>query len=428
MAEVVRSMVDNVFTGNFENVPAANREYAVQNNHYIPNFYALIPAGGVGSRLWPLSQPDRPKFLYDLTASGKTMLQSTFARLSMVTPQENILVSTGSRHVPAVCAQLPELRPANIVAEPSGRDSMAAIALATAILARRHGDRIIVGSFAADHVVADPAEFARVLAQAAALAEAGYIATIGIRPTNPSTAFGYIHQGQALGKSVPGAPDSCAVQEFVEKPDVARAQEYCHTGEYSWNAGMFIMRAKTLLDDLHRLLPRMYDQVSAIARMWDGPQDQKEEALTRIWPQVEKIAFDYAIAEPISRESGVAMVPGDFGWNDIGDFASLSAYVPPIDEEDNRLLTIGEINTTDASPRLLSLGSAHNLIVVQENDQLTSSHITSSHGADERKTIALIGMEDMVVVETPEALLIMPKSAAQDVKKISEILKNPPKK
>lgn len=427
-------MVDNVFTGNFENVPAANREYAVQNNHYIPNFYALIPAGGVGSRLWPLSQPDRPKFLYDLTASGKTMLQSTFARLSMVTPQENILVSTGSRHVPAVCAQLPELRPANIVAEPSGRDSMAAIALATAILARRHGDRIIVGSFAADHVVADPAEFARVLAQAAALAEAGYIATIGIRPTNPSTAFGYIHQGQALG-SVAGAPDAFAVQEFVEKPDATRAQKYCRTGEYAWNAGMFIMQAKTLLDDLHRLLPRMYDQVSAIARMWDGPQDQKEEALTRIWPQVEKIAFDYAIAEPISRESGVAMVPGDFGWNDIGDFASLSAYVPPVDGDDNRLLAMSD---SGCRPRIISLGSTHNLIVVQEDSSLRGSCSSAAGKPDkgetdkekngQEKTIALIGMEDMVVVETPEALLIMPKSAAQDVKKISEILKNPPKK
>lgn len=406
------------------------------------DFYAIIPAGGTGSRLWPLSRGARPKFLFDLMGSGSTLIQSTFARLARLTGPDHIVVSTGWRHVAEVEAQLPDLAESNIFAEPVPRDSTAAIALATAILARRHGDHIVVGSFAADHVIRGKDSFAESVRQAVATARAGYVTTIGIAASRPSTAFGYIHQGRSLAGEVAGAPSARLVERFVEKPDSSTAQAYLSTGEYRWNAGMFIMRADVLLDHLREYKPELFDAISHIADAYveeaetgvagsdDGqrggaeglaalPPDYKggdrgaagasidagdaidadtdvdvdavDEAMAKYWPGIEKVAFDYAVAEPLSVAGGVAMVPGDFGWDDIGDFNSVAALLPSTGERNIKIL-----GDTD---RVVSIDSAGDVVMPLSE-----------------RTIALLGVNDMVVADTPDALLIAPRARSQEVK------------
>jgi mannose-1-phosphate guanylyltransferase len=357
------------------------------------DFYAIIPAGGVGTRLWPLSRKDRPKFLYDLLASGRTMIQSTFDRLARVCGAEHVVVSTGEAHVGAVKEQLPELADDSIFSEPVARDSTAAIALATAVLARRHGSQIVVGSFAADHVIRDDDAFAECVRQAAAAARKGYVTTIGIAASRPSTAFGYIHQGHSLAAEVPDAPSARIVQSFVEKPDSATAQAYLQTGEYRWNAGMFVMRADVLLSSLERYQPDMFRAIMAIARVWDEDEQSRNAAVREYWYGLEKIAFDYAIAEPLSAAGGVAVVPGGFGWDDIGDFNSLAALLPSSNRQNIKVL--GDQDD------VVFLDSAGDIVAAQAG-----------------RTVALLGVDDMVVIDTPDALLVAPRARSQEVKKM----------
>ena len=243
------------------------------------DFYPIIPAGGVGSRLWPLSRKARPKFLTDLTGRGRSLLQMTVDRLAplSLTP----IIVTGSAHEDAVKEQISG---ADVVVEPHMRGTMAAIGLAAAIIEHRHGDAI-VGSFAADHLITDEEAFRAAVRGAIGAAEAGYVVTIGITPDCPSTAYGYIHAGSeltttedsSLSTSSVNRPQAggealaLAVQEFVEKPDEATASSYLATGEYFWNAGMFIAKASVLLDSLEKFHPEIAGPLRALAARWDGP-------------------------------------------------------------------------------------------------------------------------------------------------------------
>ena len=382
------------------------------------DFYAIIPAGGTGTRLWPLSREAKPKFLFDLLGSGRTLIQSTFDRLAAIAGMDHVCISTGERHVDAVEEQMPEVAPEHIFAEPAPRDSTAAIALATAVLARRHGNDIVVGSFAADHVIRGKVAFVDAVRQAVATARAGYVTTIGIAASRPSTAFGYIHEGESLAARVPDAPDAVLVERFVEKPNAATAQAYLNTGEYRWNAGMFVMRADVLLDHLHRVKPQLARAIDAIAdavieddrdlaraqaeahergenvRETVNPDDfhaHRDEAMRKYWQGIEKIAFDYAVAEPLSVEGGVAMIPGDFGWDDIGDFNSVAALLPSVDERNLKILGNTE--------QVVTLDSAGDIVV-----------------PNSERTVALLGVNDMVVVDTPDALLITIRARSQEVK------------
>lgn len=388
------------------------------------DFYAIIPAGGTGTRLWPLSREAKPKFLFDLLGSGRTLIQSTFDRLAAIAGMDHVCISTGERHVDAVEEQMPEVAPEHIFAEPAPRDSTAAIALATAVLARRHGNDIVVGSFAADHVIRGKVAFVDAVRQAVATARAGYVTTIGIAASRPSTAFGYIHEGESLAARVPDAPDAVLVERFVEKPNAATAQAYLNTGEYRWNAGMFVMRADVLLDHLHRVKPQLARAIDAIAdavieddrdlaraqaeahergenvRETVNPDDfhaHRDEAMRKYWQGIEKIAFDYAVAEPLSVEGGVAMIPGDFGWEDIGDFNSVAALLPSVDERNLKILGNTE--------QVVTLDSAGDIVV-----------------PNSERTVALLGVNDMVVVDTPDALLITPRARSQEVKSMVKTL------
>src|SRR5689334_11568362 len=267
------------------------------------DLWAVVPAGGAGTRLWPLSRAAAPKFLHDLGGTGRSLLQATYDRLVPLVG-ERVLVVTGAAHAEAVTAQLDGLPAANVIAEPSPRDSMAAIGLAAAIIERQDPDAVM-GSFAADHVIADAEAFRACVAEAAEVARTGVLVTIGIEPDFPSTGFGYIR----LGERLDGFPTAHAVAEFVEKPDAVTAASYLATGEYRWNAGMFVARASVILDLLAEEHPKLAADLRRIAA--------EPALLAELWPGLTKIAIDHAIAEPAAAAGRVAVVPGAFGWEDI---------------------------------------------------------------------------------------------------------------
>lgn len=357
----------------------------------IPGFHAVVPAGGAGTRLWPLSRAGHPKFLLDLTGSGRTLLQATVDRLAPLTGADGVVVVTGQRHAAAVAEQVPSLAdasgdaPARLLAEPSPRDSMAAIGLAAAVLLERHGEDVVLGSFAADQVIAGTEAFERAVREGVVAARAGYVVTIGIRATGPSTAFGYVRSGAPLGLA--GAPSAAHASGFTEKPDEETAAAYLATGEYRWNAGMFIVRARVLLDHLAAQLPALADGLTRIAAAWDGPD--RDEVLAAVWPGLTKIAIDHAIAEPVAAAGGVAVVPGDFDWDDVGDFDALAGLLP-------------------AGPDGTTLGDAAAVVRIAAD----GTFVVPAPG----RTVTVIGVPDAVVVDTPDTVLVTTRAHAQAVK------------
>jgi mannose-1-phosphate guanylyltransferase len=352
----------------------------------IDGLWAVIPAGGAGTRLWPLSRASSPKFLHDMTGAGSSLLQATWARLEPLC-RNRIVVVTGVLHEAAVAAQLPGLDQANLLAEPSPRGSMAAIGLAAAILERRDPDAVI-GSFAADHVIGEPEVFAECVREAVAVARTGYVVTIGIEPSFPATGFGYIRVGDPL--VVAGAPHGRQVRSFVEKPDESMARRFLETGEYYWNAGMFVVGASVLLDLLAEFHPTLAASLRDIAA---GPARMAE-----LWPGLTNLAIDHAVAEPAAAVGRVAVVPGGFSWDDVGDFASLATLLPE-----------------DAAMAGLKILGEADLVLARD----TTGVVIPGSG----RTVAVLGLDDIVVVDTPDALLVTTRERAQDVKALVDLLK-----
>jgi mannose-1-phosphate guanylyltransferase len=362
------------------------------NNKPLERFYSVIPAGGIGSRLWPLSRADAPKFLHDLTGSGQTLLRDTWDRLVPLSGEQRVMVVTGRAHRAAVEAQLPELADPNVVLESEPKESSAAIGLAAAILVRREPD-VIIGSFAADNVIKDQRGFRRSVVEAVALADAGYIATIGISPTEPAIGFGYIHCGKTL--EIPGAPNALYVDKFVEKPDLETAQAYLASGNYLWNAGMFISRADVLLEQLGQTHPELLAGLNELADAWDTPQ--RGAVVDKVWPGLTKIAIDYSVAEPAAAAGRLAVVPGDFDWDDVGDFAAIG--------------------------KLHSGGRKTDLAILGENARVLADSSTGVVISQTGRLISLIGVTDIVVVDTADALLVTTTANAQRVKSVVDALK-----
>ena len=358
----------------------------------VGRFYSIIPAGGVGSRLWPLSRADAPKFLHDLTGSGHALLRDTWDRLAPLSGADRIMVVTGRAHRAAVEKELPDLEDHNVVLESEPRESAAAIGLAAAILVLREPD-VVIGSFPADHVIGDERSFARAVTQAVISAEAGYIATIGITPTEPAVGFGYIRCGDAL--DIEGAPSAILVDSFVEKPDLETAESYLADGNYLWNGGMFISRADVLLEQLGRTHPGMLAGLTELAAAWDT--DRRGAVVDRIWPELTKIAIDYAVAEPAAAAGRLVVVPGDFDWNDVGDFASIA--------------------------KLHAGGRKNDLAILGENARVLADSSSGVVISQSGRLISLIGVKDIVVVDTPDALLVTTSANAQRVKAVVDALK-----
>ena len=363
------------------------------------DLHVIIPAGGAGTRLWPLSRRRRPKFLLDLAGTGRTLLQGTVDRLEGVASSVSIV--TGQAHRDGVLAQLPEFasdQDRTLLIEPSGRDSMAAIGLAAYVVRERFGDDAIVGSFAADHLIARPELLRDAVETAIGAARDGYVVTIGLTPTEASTAYGYIAPGPALNDGdEAGEADAergaRRVAEFVEKPDADTAARYVAAG-YLWNAGMFIVSAGVLASHLARLLPDMHARLETIARAWGTPAF--EETLAENWPHLTKIAIDHAIAEPVAADGGVAVVPADaqLGWTDLGDFEALTGIV-------------AEAGNLGEALRVDSDGAAVFGALTQDG---------------EGPLVALVGVPDVAVALTPDAILVTRRDHAQSVKAVVDQL------
>ncbi|HIW99964.1 MAG TPA: NTP transferase domain-containing protein [Candidatus Nesterenkonia stercoripullorum] len=356
----------------------------------LDRFYTVIPAGGVGTRLWPLSRASAPKFLHDLTGSGTTLIRGTYERLAPLTG-EHVMVVTGASHGEAVREQIPELDDADLVLEPEPKDSAAAICLAAAILHRRNPDTIM-GSFAADQVIAPVELFQEAVREAVYTAAASKIVTIGIRPTHPSTGFGYIRRGAKL--PVSGAPNAHQVAEFVEKPAAPVAEQYVASGDYLWNAGMFVAPVSLMLSHLEQAEPELYAGLMEIAAAWDTPD--RDTTMARVWPQLPKTAVDYAVAEPAAAAGDVAVIPGEFTWDDVGDFAAIARLNPAAHEE--------------------------SMTVLGEKARVYSDESSGVVVSDTQRVVALIGIENIVVVDTPDALLVTTTDHAQSVKRAVEAL------
>ena len=343
----------------------------------IEHLYAVIPAGGIGSRLWPLSRADAPKFLHDLTGSGQTLLRDTWDRLVPLTGADRIAVVTGRAHRAAVEAEIPGIPDINVILESAPRDS-----------------DVIIGSFSADHVIKGIRLFEHAVRQAVAVASAGYICTIGIPPTEPAIGFGYMKKAGEL--VVDGAPEAAFVERFVEKPDLETAREYVADRTYLWNAGMFITRADVLLAQLAKTQPELHAGLLELAEAWDD-RDRRGPVVDRVWPRLTKIAIDYAVAEPAAEAGKLAVIPGHFEWDDVGDFASLA--------------------------KLNSGGRKENLAILGKNARVLADASSGIVVSQTKRIISLIGVKDIVVVDTEDALLVTTSEHAQRVKGVVDALK-----
>ena len=345
--------------------------------------YAVVPAGGSGTRLWPLSRAGHPKFLHALTGTERSLLQATVHRLAPVAAATYVV--TGTAHAAAVARQLPGVPEENILVEPSPRDSCAAIALAAAVIAERE-PAAVMGAFAADHLVADPEAFTAAVRAAEAGARAGRLMTIGITPTHPESGYGYLQVGA----------DGGTVVEFKEKPSAQVAAAYLESGRYLWNAGMFVWQVDTFLRELARQQPELHAGLTAVAAAWHT--SAREDVLGELWPTLPKISVDYAVMEGAAAAGLVATVPGDFGWTDIGDFHTLGDVLDPDAD--------GNVVVGSDKGRLVTMDCT-GTVVVPRSDRL----------------VALVGLADTVVVDTPDVLLVCRRDRAQDVKRVVDLLK-----
>jgi mannose-1-phosphate guanylyltransferase len=348
-------------------------------------FTAIIPAGGSGTRLWPLSRAGRPKFLLPLPGP-RTMIQETVHRLARVADQENIMIITGSHHVEEVRRQLPEVCEDQFIAEPLPRGSGPAIGLGAAIAMQRDPDAI-VGSFAADHIVTEPEVFENAVRAAIDVAERGYLVTIGIAPSYAETGYGYIRAGETIGEFQ--GLEVCEVAQFKEKPDLATAQEYVASRKYLWNASMFVWKASVLLEEMRQLLPDLADTLHRIAADWDTPR--RYDTLNALWPSVEDVTIDNGILE---HSTHVAVVPGTFGWTDLGDWHGFGALAAPDPH----------VNTAI-------------------NAELLARDSEGTFVFGKGRLVAIVGVDNVVVIDTDDALLVCDRARAQEVRYLVEELK-----
>jgi mannose-1-phosphate guanylyltransferase len=347
--------------------------------------HAVILAGGRGTRFWPRSRTRTPKQLLNIVGES-TMIEQTVERLAPLFPASRTWVVTNTEQAAAVRAQMP--RAAHVLSEPTGRNTAAAIGLAAIHLihASRGGDALMA-VLPADHYIAHPERYRRIVRAALTAADApDALVTLGIPPTRPETGYGYIERG-ARAKS--GALPIYAVRQFTEKPNAARAKRFVASRRYDWNAGMFFWRASTYLAQLKQFLPATHDALQRLARTIGT--SRYRAALARIYPRLENISVDYAVLEPVTRRRTAAcafVIPADAGWSDIGSWAAVYELLAK---------TIGE---NVAPGKSIAFDATGNFLW------------------SPRKFVAAVGIRDLVVVETADALLICPRERSQDVSKV----------
>lgn len=350
--------------------------------------YAVIMAGGSGTRFWPKSTKKYPKQFLNLFGEG-TMIQNTANRIREIIPQERILVVTNDDYVDIVKEQLPKVPDTNIVGEPVAKNTAPCVAIAAELLLKQDPDAVMV-VLPADHHITDPDEFQNILNAAIAKAKEGSdLVTIGIKPDRPETGFGYIHADDSQVELLKERSIE-KVRGFKEKPDVNTAQKFLDDGNYYWNSGMFIWRADSVLKEFSTQLPDMHELLKNISE--DLYTDLHNAAINEFYFDCDSISIDYGIME---GAKSVFVVPGEFGWNDVGSWTA----VYDLGEKNKDQNSIQAVNVTFA-------GSQKNLVV-------------SNSG----KMISLVGMENVAVVETEDAILVCDLNQAQGVKEIVEQLK-----
>ncbi len=341
-------------------------------------YWAVILAGGLGTRLWPMSREKCPKQALKLVGD-RTMFQHSVDRLQPMFPLERVLVVTRAEYRDLLHEQVPKLPEENIVAEPAGRGTAPAIGLAAVHLKRRDPEAVMA-VLTADHYIADTISFREVLGIAEKTARKGYLVTLGIQPSFPSTGYGYIEQGNRIdsGISVP----IYEVNRFVEKPDLAAALQMMTDGRYTWNSGMFIWRVDRILQEIARHMPELSVSLGIIEDHIGGPDDSR--VLREQWEKVQKETIDYGVMEKAGR---IAVIPASIGWVDVGNWSSL-------------------FQLRDQDPHGNVWTGPHIAIDTQNTLAFTGGE----------KLIATIGVEELIIVDTQDALLICKKDCEQDVR------------
>lgn len=344
----------------------------------------LIMAGGRGERFWPKSRKNLPKQFLSLTDDGKTMIQLTVERILPLVDMEDIYIATNRDYKRLVQEQLPELPEENILCEPIGRNTAPCIGLGAIHISKKYEDAIMM-VLPSDHLIKYNDMFVDTLSKGCAIAEKGpNLVTIGITPDYPETGYGYI---KFLPEQKDG--DAYAVDRFVEKPSLAVAKEYLATEQYLWNSGMFMWKVSTILDNLQQFMPSIYSGLQTIkASIGTAEQDSVLEMEFTAFPSE---SIDYGIME---KASNIYILPGAFGWDDVGSW-----------------LAVGRIRKNDDEGNVVS----GNIITVN-----TSNCIIEG----DKKLIATVGLEDLIIVDTPDATLVCDKNSAGDIKKVLEQLKN----
>lgn len=354
----------------------------MSNNHYI-----AIMAGGIGSRFWPSSTEERPKQFLDILGIGKSLIRLTFERCLKVVPLENVLIVTNKRYKDLVSEHLPELPIENILCEPSRNNTGPCVAY-TALHIKAKNPNACFAVLPSDHIILKEEKYAVILKESLEFAARNKaIVTIGIQPTRPDTGYGYI---EVTDKSSSHEPSFLKVNSFKEKPNHATAESYLESGNYLWNAGMFIWSIETVLSSFKVNEPQIIDVLTTDKSKFGTPDEQAY--IDEVYPKTKSISVDYAIME---RADNVYTIPADIGWSDLGTWNSLHAYK---DKDQNQCVVVGD----------------RTLLIDTKNTIVRS---------DSEKVAVIKGLDDYIVVDEKEALLIYPKSDEQEIKEIVRNLK-----
>jgi len=351
------------------------------------HYYALIAAGGHGTRLWPMSRARMPKQMLPLI-DDHSMARTSVERIKTLFPPERIFIVTGRELMDDLKKEVGQIPSDNFIIEPYAKNTAPALALALCYIQKRDPDAT-VAILPADHHIVQREKFCRVLEAAWHVAQEGKIVTLGISPSHPATGFGYIQQGKALAEI--NGFKVYKSRRFTEKPDIVRATQFLASGQYSWNSGMFIWRVDRAMQDFERYQPAIYAMCSYLQSAFDAPDYATK--LNDIWETMPRLSIDFAIME---KADNIAVIPNDIGWSDVGNWTSLYDILP----QDN----FGNCIKGDASDIRVILDTRDTLVL------------------SDRLTVA-IGVEDIVVVDTDDALLICHKDRTQDVKQVVDYLR-----
>ncbi len=355
--------------------------------------FALILAGGSGTRFWPASRTTRPKQVLAIGPGAKeSLIAQTARRIEALCPADRAYIATGTSLVGVTREALPWFPESAFLAEPVARNTAACIGWASALIHRRDPEALIA-ALPSDHLMEDEPGFRRAVSQALKVAEDGTIVTMGIKPNRPETGYGYIEVGSEL------SPGVCKVQRFVEKPTREVAEGYLASGKYLWNAGMFFFRAQSMLDAIAKHMPKLAEGLERIERAAKRGSDAERAETAAVFQALDSVSIDYGIMEKVHE---LAVIPADVGWSDLGSWH-----------------TVWELGKKDAAGNV----APESAVLVDAQNNLIENLRKAPVPGGGKRVVALVGVHDLCVVDTDDALLIIPRERCQDVREIVDALK-----